>query len=507
MKTRTLTLLAIGLGAMLATRALAQDNHGAGSDVGRGDVHSPSWKKVEELKGEPVSPRFPKVGDDIKREVLPNGLVLYLREDPRLPLLRADMIVKTGSYYEAPDQLELSSFALAQMREGGTQKLGPLELSERLAFLAANLNANAGDETATVSLDILSKQMDEGLNLFADVILHPAFDADRLELAKRSTLFRLRHRNDSPAQVLGRELNKLMFTDAHPRGRETKPADVQKLTRDALVEFHRRAFSPDRAYLAVVGDFKHDELVAKLNTLFGSWKKNGESPPPLPTAKPVAKPGIYVVDRDLNQSNIAMVHWGVNRDSPDRYAIGLMNAVLGGGSFSSRITERVRSDEGLAYSAGSQFQTGDREVGFFRASVQTKTETTVRAIQCIGDEIRKMQSGKISDNEFKTAKESLLYSYVFRFDDPSENVSQLMRLEIEGLPADYYEKEFKGYQAVTRADMERAAANYLRPNDLTIFVVGKLEQFKPELAKLGDIHQIELTEFDLPGGGRAPGSN
>jgi predicted Zn-dependent peptidase len=432
-------------------------------------------------------------------------MVLYLREDPRLPLVRADMIVKTGSYYEAPDQNELSSFTLSQMREGGTEKMGALQLSERLAFLAANLNANAGDETATVSLDILSKHLDEGLSLFADVILHPAFDADRIELAKRSSLFRLRHRNDSPAQVLGRELNKLMYTDAHPRGRETKPADIQKMTRDGLVAFHKRAFSPDRAYLAVVGDFKYDELMAKLNSLFGGWKKNGESLPPLPTAKTVAKPGIYVVDRDLNQSNIAMVHWGVNRDNPDRFAIGLMNAVLGGGSFSSRITERVRSDEGLAYSAGSQFQSGEREVGFFRASVQTKTETTVRAVQCIADEVRKMQGGKISDNEFKTAKESLLYSYVFRFDDPSENVIQLMRLEIDGLPPDYYEREFKGYQAVTRADMERAAANYLRPNDLTIFIVGKLGQFKSELAKMGEIHQIELTEFDLPGAGRAAG--
>src|SRR5262249_33995699 len=124
MKTQTLTLLAACLSALLATRALAQDNHGAGSDVGRGDVHSPGWKKVEELKGDPKSPRFPKVGEDIKREGLPNGLVLYLREDSRLPLLRADMIVKTGSYYEAPDQVEVASFTTAQMREGGTEKIG-----------------------------------------------------------------------------------------------------------------------------------------------------------------------------------------------------------------------------------------------------------------------------------------------------------------------------------------------------------------------------------------------
>ncbi|MFO0983852.1 MAG: pitrilysin family protein [Planctomycetota bacterium] len=430
--------------------------------------------------------------------VYDNGLVVYLREDARLPLVRADLIMKTGFYYEGADRRDLASFTSAQMREGGTDKLDALKLSERLAFLAANLGSSSGDDSSTVSLDVLAKHADEGLAIFADVIRHPAFDPDRLQIAKTRSLFQLRHRNDSPAPVLQRELSKLLYTDAHPRGRETKPADVQRITRDSLVAFHKRFFVPDHAYLAVVGALKRDRMLAKVKELFGDWPKSGETLPPLPTAKATPRPGVYVVDRDINQSNLAIVHWGTNRDNPDRFAINLMNSVLGGSSFSSRITERVRSDEGLAYSAGSQYATGDREIGLFRASVQTKTETTVRAVNCILDEINKMRTSTISDNEFKTAKEALLYSYVFRFDDPAENVMQLLRLEVDGLPADYYEKEFRGYQAVTKADMERAAKNYLRPNELTIFVVGKLDSFRNELQAVGKINEVALTEFDFP---------
>jgi predicted Zn-dependent peptidase len=338
------------------------------------------------------------------------------------------------------------------------------------------------------------------------VTLRPAFDPERIQLAKRDRMFRLRHRNDSPQEVLQRELNKLMYTAEHPRGRETRPQNIMAVDRDRLVAFHGRFYVPDRSYLAVVGDFSLDSIRARIRELFAGWNVNEEPLPglPMPEAKP--RPGIFVVDRDLNQSSIAVVHWGVDRNNEERFAISLMNTVLGGGSFSSRITERVRSDEGLAYSARSRYPTDVREVGLFEASVQTKTESTVRAIQLILSEVEKMQSGTISQNEFGTAKESRLYSYVFGFDDPVENVIRLMELEFEALPADYYEQEFRGYQEVTLPSMVAAGRDYLRPQDLTIFVVGKLDEFREELSGLGEIQVIEVEEFDMPpGGGKRPG--
>lgn len=479
----------------------AQEGAEHAAEPGRGDVHSPGWKKVQELKGPPVSPRFPALGDEIHRHVLDNGLTVYLREDHELPLIRAELLVKAGSYYEAAEQIGLASLTAEQMPAGGTQKLSASALTDRLAFLAASINAFAGAETARVSLDVLSSYAGEGLALFADVIRRPAFDDERIELARRNLLFQLRHRNDAPQQVLQRELSKVLFTAEHPRGRETRPEHVAGLSRDALVAFHKRFFVPDRAYLAVVGDFERDAMLKQIGELFGSWESHAETLPGLPVAKAQARPGIYVVDRDLNQSSIAVVHWGIDRTNKDRYAVDLMNAVLGGGSFSSRITERVRSDEGLAYSARSRYPTDGREVDLFEASVQTKTETTVQAVRLIIDEIKKMQTGKISQNEFDTAQESQLYSYVFRFDDPVQNVVRLMELELEGLPADYYQQQFKGYQAVSPASMSKAAGKYLRPDDLTIFIVGKLAGFREELAQLGKVNVIELEEFNDAGAG------
>jgi predicted Zn-dependent peptidase len=276
------------------------------------------------------------------------------------------------------------------------------------------------------------------------------------------------------------------------------------IDRDKIVAQHHKAYRPDHAYLTVTGDFDSKAMLARLRMLFGAWEKSGETLPPLPAVKATPRPGIYVVDRDLEQSNIVLAHWGVDRTNPDRFAIDLMNDILGGGSFSSRVTERVRSDEGLAYSAGTSYGTSDREIGLFRASVQTKTESTVKAVGLLLDEIDKMRKGAVSDNEFDTVREAILYSYVFRFDDAEQNVGRLMGLEIDGLPADWFEKEFAGYQAVTKEDVEKAARKYLHPDQLTIFIVGKLDAFRTELAELGEIHEIQLEEFEMPRGAFGP---
>ena len=173
-----------------------------------------------------------------------------------------------------------------------------------------------------------------------------------------------------------------------------------------------------------------------------------------------------------------------------------MNDILGGSAFSSRMAERVRNDEGLAYDVGTAFPTGQRDTSFFIAVAQTKTETTVKAINSILDVIRGMISGHVSQNEFQTAKEMFLYSYVFRYADPGRSLGALMGLEYDNLPPDYLEKEFAAFQAVTPQDIDRVAAKYLRPDELTFFVVGNYPKFATELTKLGQPHRIEPLQFD-----------
>ncbi len=483
--------------ALLASGVSAQeDAHGRGLAPGRGDLHSKGWDAAMKLKGAPIPPRFPEIGKDARRIALDNGLVLFAREDRRLPLVQFEALVRVGERYERPEEYGVAGFLGTMLRTGGTEKWKPQDLDDRLAFLAANLSVGIGEDSGTVSIDLLSKDAEEGLAIFAEVIRRPAFDERRLELAKRRSMNGILHRNDNPGQILGRELNALFYPEEHPSGRSMTPKRLADATGERIRAFYTRHFRPENVRIALVGDFDEKGMVEKVRAAFGDWPKGGEpiAPPTKFEAKP--KPGVFLVAKDLNQSSISVAHPGIDRDNPDRHAVALMNAILGGGSFSSRITERVRSDEGLAYSARSSYPTGGREPDLFQATVQTKTATTGRAVILLEEEIRKMQAGPISKNEFDTAKESALYGMVFRNDRPLEAVRRLMRLEFDGLPADRDRRDFEGVSAVTPEAVVAAAKRHLHPEALTIFVVGDGKAIEADLAARGKLSRVTPAEYD-----------
>ena len=475
-----------------------------GTEPARGDRHSVGWDKALRLKGPPVAPKFPKLGEEIERVVLDNGMIVYIQEDHRLPLVDAVMLVRTGTYYESPEEIGTARLAGDLLRSGGTTNLPPEQLDERLDFIAAQLRVGMGEEQASISLNVPQKDADEGLRILADVIRNPRFDESRLELAKRQAVFALRSSNDSPAPIIRREFARLLFTSAHPSGRTPTVEQIESISRDDIIAFHKKFFHPNQIMIGLTGDFNKAEMLEKVRELWGDWPKAAVTLPPLPKVDPQPKPGIYYVEKQLDQSSLRIGHWGANRDNPDRFAIDLMNNILGGSDFSSRMTERVRNDEGLAYDAGTAFPTGQRDISFFIAVAQTKTETTVKAINSIVEVIRSMLTSSVSQNEFQTAKEMFLYSYVFRYADPGRSLAALMRLEYDGLPPDYLEKEFAAYQAVTPEDINRVARKYLQPEELTIFVVGDYPKFAEEISKLGQPHRIEPLTFDGGGPPQAP---
>jgi zinc protease len=452
------------------------------------------------LKGDPLPPKFPKLGNEIERVVLPNGMILYLQEDHRLPLLDAVAFVRTGTYYEPASEIGRASLVGDVLRTGGTKNYPPEKLEERLDFISADLSVSMGAEECVVQLNVPQKDADEGLRIFADVLRNPAFDESRVDLAKQQTMFRLRSSNDNPAPMIRREFNRLMFTEAHPSGRTPTLDQIAQIGRDDLIQFHGKFFHPNQVMLGLTGDFNKAAMLAKIRDIFGDWPKADVELPPLPKVNPEPKPGVYYIPRPLNQSTIRMGHWGTNRDNPNRFAIDLMDSILGGSSFSARLVKRVRNDEGLAYDVGSAFPTNQRDTSFFLVVAQTKTESTVQAIDSILDEVRKMKEAPVSKDEFDTAKEMFLYSYVFRFAEPGRQMSALMNLEYDGLPADYLEKEFAGYKAVTSEDVERVARQYLHTDQLMIFVVGDFPKFAEGLAKFGEPKEVTPLQFGTPGG-------
>ena len=454
---------------------------------------SPGARRIEAMKFPPLKLTIPKVGRDVERLELEGGLVLYLMEDHTLPVFDLQATVRTGSLYTFGVKPGLAGFAGGQMREGGTEAHPPEELNRRLEHMAASIETGAGVESLTASLSCLAKDLDQGLALFAEVFLRPRFDEAKLELAKQGHLEGLRRRNDRPGAIAHREFEKLLFTERHPYGHELRAEEASAISRDGLLAFHRRYVRPNNTWMAVVGDFDRATIVEKIERALSGWARaETPLPPPLPvTRQPIG--GVYLGDKDLAQSHIVVGHYGTARHNPDRYAINLMNYLLGGGGFASRILRRVRVEEGLASVAGSSFPTGGPVLGTFRAVSQTKPATAERAIRIILEEMERLRREPPGEAELSRAKEAFINSYVFKFADPVGNVVKLMNLEFFGYPPDYYETLLDKYRAVTPADIQRVAKKYLHPDKAAIVVVGPREPLAASLEAFGPLTQLDLS--------------
>ena len=246
--------------------------------------------------------------------------------------------------------------------------------------------------------------------------------------------------------------------------------------------------------VGIAGDFKKDELIARLNALVGDWPKSETLPAVPPEVTFGVKPGVYEVLKDVNQANIRIGQMGIRRDNPDRYAISLMNYILGGGSFTSRLTSRVRSDEGLAYRAGSSFDIDSRDYGVFAAFCQTKSSTCYKATKIIMEEISKIRAEGATQEELDEARNAAINRFVFNFDTSGRIIQNLISLEYNGYPTDYYDNYISNVSKVTLTDIKTVAEKFFDPSQMTFVVVGKPETFDKPLSEFGQVTTIELTE-------------
>lgn len=460
--------------------------------------------RPEELKYTPLTYNPPK--RDRYRHVLSNGLVVYAVEDHDLPLVNISTLVRTGSYLDPAGKEGLAAIVGSQMRAGGTQKMTAEQFDEAADFLAAQISSGVGSTQGNANLNLLAKDVDKGLGLYVDMLRTPAFQEDRLKLAKSQILQALERRNDNTSGIEAREWNRLLYGTEHFSSKDTTKASIESITRQDLIDFHQRYFQPAGFIIAASGDFKTDELLAKLEAAFKGWPSNKMAVPdvPKPTQTPVA--GIYTVNKpDVNQGRVSIGHTGSMRDNPDSYALEIMNDILGGGGFTSRIMSRVRSDEGLAYSAGSSYGMGVYYPGVFRAAFQSKSATTAQAIQIVLDEINRIRTQKVSAEELETSKNSSIETFPLIFSTAAQIAGTFAQDEYTKRPADYWDTYRQRIAAVTADDVQRVAQKYLDPSKLVILVVGNIDDITkgnpdhPEysLAKLaatGQIRRIPLPD-------------
>lgn len=427
------------------------------------------------------------------RVELKNGMVLYLLEDHELPLISLFGRVRTGAHYEPAEKVGLAPITGQVMREGGTTSLPGDEMDRILETMAASVEVGIGGESASVSMSSLKKDVDRALTIFADVLMHPAFPEDKLDLAQTQHRSAIARRNDNVGAIASREFAKLIYGPDSPLARHTEYATIEAVTRDDLVAFHRRYFHPNNTILGVVGDFKAREMRRKIERAFKDWKPQPTEYPERILYRQEPNPAVHYIEKtDVTQTNLRLGHLGTTINNPDYFALVVMSNVFGSG-FSSRLFSRIRSQQGLAYHISGSFGADFIYPGTFTISGETKLESTLEAIRAVLKEIEAIREGPIEDEEVELAKARILEGFVFNFDTAGEIVSRQITYEYYDYPRDFLQQFRDRIETVTVADVQRVARQYLKPGALTILAVGDSTKFDAPLSTLGEVSAIDIA--------------
>jgi zinc protease len=450
------------------------------------------WAQAATWQQVPIAPLPAFHPPQPKRIALPNGMVVFLQEDHELPLIDGVARIRGGGRLAPPNKTGLSDIYGEVWRTGGTKTRTGDQLDDYLEQRAAKVETGAGMDSTTVSWSCLKEDFEDVFQVFVDLLRNPEFRADKIEIAQKGQYDGISRRNDDPGQIAGREAAKLAYGATNPYARVPEYGTVAAVTRQDLVDWHHTYVHPNNIILGVVGDFDSAKMEARLRQAFASWSKGTAVKEP-EIAFSTAKPGYYLVEKtDVNQSNIHMVALGTTRKNPDYYAISVFNEAFGGG-FASRLFGDIRTTKGLAYAVGGGVGTAWDHPGMLRLIMSTKSQTTVESVQALDEEIADLTRKPITEEEIKRAKDSILNSFIFRFDSPGKVLQEKMAYEFYGYPLDFLENFQKGIEKVTKEDVARVAAKYIHREQMAVLVVGNVSEFDKPLSSLGAVNQLDIT--------------
>lgn len=474
-----------------------------------GTAAAAAWARADDTPAHPRDLVFPPLSfepptaGEYRRE-LTGGAAAYLVEDHQLPLVTVALTLRTGGYLVPAEHAGLAGFTGSQMRSGGTKTMSAREFDDEAAFLATQIGSSIGATSGGASVNCLKQNLDASLAMFFDMLKNPGFDPERLEISRTRSLQGMQRRNDRLRDIQRREFSRLMRGGDHFTTRQSTEATVKAIDAEAMREFHRSYYDPSRFIFAVSGDFETDDMVRRLNeALADGWPANTKDPGEIPAPSHTPRAGVHMVDkvgRDVNQSHVAIGHLGIERSNPDHIAVGIMNDILGGGGFISRIMSRVRSDEGLAYSAGSSFRAGIYYPGLFQAAFQSKNPTCAQAAAIVFEEIDRIRNEKVSAMEIDTAKNSAIEIFPRFFATAGQVAGTFAADEYTKREADYWRNYRERTAAVGIDDVLRVAQKYLHPEKMVVLAVGDREAM---LAGNPDKPEYRFEKFAGEGGIRS----
>lgn len=472
----------IVIALLLAPVAFAQ------TEVHRGPVSLPSYKQ---LKFPPLPPlEIPKPVEF----TLSNGIKVFLLEDHELPLVSGGVLIRTGNLFDPADKHGVAQLTGEVLRSGGTKAKTGDQMDEELENMAASVESQVGENSGSVSFSCLKENTDHVLEIFKEFLTTPEFREDKVELSKTQLRSEISRRNDDANGIAEREFSDILYGRNSPYGWRIEYADVDAIHRQDLLDFYHRYYFPANLILEVYGDFSSADMKTKLETLLGGWKYTQPSVPAFPKVDAKPAPGVFLATKtDVTQTFFNVGHLGGEFRDPDYPALEVAAQILGGG-FSSRLLQRIRTKEGWAYNIGASWDANYDHPGVFRISGSTQSAHTVDTLKAVGEELKKFQTEEVSDEELKTAKDTVLNAFVFHFDRPSKTLNRLVLYEYFGYPRDFLFQYQKAIAAVTKADILHVAKKYFRMSDLTYVAAGNPKDFGTPLSALGlPVHDIDLT--------------
>lgn len=412
---------------------------------------------------------------DIKEVTSPGGITAWLVEDHSIPFAALELRFRGGTSLDAPGKRGAINLMTGLLEEGSGE-LPAQDYTRAVESLAASFSHDADKEAVSVSARFLSENRDAAISLLRQTLMEPRFDQDALDRVRAQVISGLRSDQKDPDSIAGLAFAKMAYGD-HPYGSDGQGTieSVSALSRQDMFDAHAAVFARDRLYVSAVGDITEEELGTMLDRLLGDLPQTGAPQPP--RAEVTITGGTTVIDFDTPQSVALFGHAGIDQDDPRFFAAYIMNQILGGGSFESRLMSEVREKRGLTYGAYSYLV--PRDLGsVYMGSFASANSKMAEAVDVVRTEWRRMAEEGVTEQELRDAKTYLTGAYPLRFDGNARIASILVGMQMDGLPIDYVVTRNDKINAVTQEEIKQVAAEVLQPQNLHFVVVGRPEGLK-----------------------------
>jgi len=418
---------------------------------------------------EPLEPAAFQIAKPFETK-LPNGLKVVVFEDTRLPLVSLRLAFFSGDANDPANAVGLTSAVTSMMTEG-TENFSSKQLAEKIERLGAGLNVSSSDDFTIVSASSLAFYTEDMIELLAEVLLRPVFPETEVDLYRRNMIENLKFQRSQSPFLASEQVGRILYGD-HPYGRVSpSKEDIEKLTREALSEFHRKIFVPENAVFIAVGDLDRNELIGQLESHLGAWIGNNSFEKTVPAELSRSGRTLTIVDRPGSaQSNIVISNRAIERKNPDFFPVLVMNQILGAGA-SSRVFMNLREEKGYTYGAYTRFDAKEL-AGSFEATAEVRTQVTGDSLKEFFYELERIRTETVSPEELNDAISYLVGVFPLKAETQEGRTNLIVNQQLYRLPDDYLETYRENVAAVTADDVKRVAEKYIKPDDIAIVIVG-----------------------------------